>query len=355
MNKEKLQFWVLLFVGIISGSLIFLVLMEYIIPVFAPFLIAWAMAFAVRGPARKLSEKIRVPERIIRLFMAIFATLAVFGILAVLIWQLTAAVWRFLSDLGEGNVIYDILTELTSPKLPIFGDGMPSELAERISEALSTMLSGALSMLAEVVTSWVGIIPKALFFLLVTVISLIYFALDLEKINARIKGLLPERVGSVLSRLRRNIFTVGGKYLRSYLLIMLITFVIMLSGFLIIRVEHALLIALVVSVLDILPVIGVGTVLVPWSVFELASGNHAVGIGLLILFLVNVVIRQLVEPKIVGKSLDMHPILTLIFLYVGYALFGIQGLVIIPVAAVVVGLFFKENCAAEIDEGSGGE
>ncbi len=355
MNKEKLNFWVTVLVGIIAGGFIFIVLMKYIIPVLAPFLIAWAMAFAVRRPAKSLSGKIRVPERIIRLFMAIFATLAVFGILALLVWQLTAAVWRFLSDIGEGNIIYDILTELTNPKLPIFGDSMPRELAERISEALSTMLSGALSMLAEVVTSWVGFIPKALFFLLVTVISLIYFALDLERINARVKALLPERVAEMLSKVRIGIFSVGGKYLRSYLLIMLITFVIMLSGFLIIGVEHAVLLALVVSVLDLLPVIGVGTVLVPWSVFELAAGNHAIGIGLLVLFVVNVVIRQLAEPKIVGKSLDMHPILTLVFLYVGYALFGIQGLIIIPVVAVVVGLLFKENRAPEIDEGGGGE
>lgn len=355
MDKEKLLSYVLILVGVVAGGVIFLVLMEYILPVFAPFLIAWAVAFAVRAPAASLSRKSRIPERVLRLFMAIFTTLAVFGAVALIIWQITAAAWRFLSDMGEGNVIYDVLKKLSDPDFFLFGSGIPEELAARISEALGALLSGALTGLAESVTSLVGAIPRALFFLLVTVISLVYFALDLEGINARVKALLPERVGAFLSRARQGIFTVGGKYLRSYLLIMLITFSLMLAGFLLIGVKHALIVAVIVSLLDILPIIGVGTVLVPWSIFELVSGEHAVGIGLIVLFVVNVVVRQLAEPKIVGKSLNMHPVLTLIFLYVGYALFGIWGLVTVPVLAALLGVLFNENSPPEIDKGKLGE
>jgi len=355
MNKERIQTLSLLLVGIVSGGIIVLVTMEHILPVILPFIIAWAVAFAVRGPARRLSEKTRVPERVVRVFMAIFTTLFTFGAITLLLWQIVAAVWSFLSKIGEGNAIYDILTKLSNPDYSVFGDAIPEGLAERISEALEKMLSGALTRLAEAVTGWVGGIPNLMFFLLVTVISLIYFSLDLERINTWIKSLFPERFGGRLSKIREGIFTVGGKYIRSYALILLITFGVMVTGFFLIGIKHALVLAVIISLLDILPVIGVGTVLVPWSIFEIVTGNHARGIALAVLFVVNLVIRQFAEPKIVGKNLDIHPVLTLLLLYVGYALFGIQGLVTVPILAAVLVVLLKENSTPKIDEGKGGK
>ena len=123
----------------------------------------------------------------------------------------------------------------------------------------------------------------------------------------------------------------------SYLTLMLITFALMLAGFLLIEVKHAFLLAAVVALLDVLPVLGVGTVLVPWSVFCFATGDAGLGIGLAVLFVVNTVLRQVIEPKIVGKSLDMHPVLTLFLLYAGYLLFGIAGVLLVPVAALIIG------------------
>lgn len=123
---------------------------------------------------------------------------------------------------------------------------------------------------------------------------------------------------------------------------------ILLIGFLILRIKNALFIALFVSVLDILPIIGVGTLLIPWGIFEIAIGNKFVGIGLIILFLVNAIIRQFLEPKIIGKSLNIHPIVTLIMIYVGYSLFGIMGLVILPAIAVLLSIVLGGNKTAEI-------
>ena len=334
--------------GIIAGGFIFMVSIKYLLPAVAPFLIAWATAIAVRTPAKKLSSGIHVPEKILRLMLSLFATLLLFGIIAVVVWQLTGAVWRFLSDIGEGNPLYEILEAITSPDLPIFGDAIPSELAEKISSAISAMISSALGGLASAVTSWVGFIPNLLLFLLITVIALIYFALDLERINSKIKALLPEKVAKKLAKLPESLIGIGKKYVASYLILMLMTFILMLVGFLIIGVEHAVIVAIVVAILDILPVLGVGTVLVPWSVFQFAIGNHAMGIGLLVLFIVNTVVRQFAEPKIVGKNLDMHPIITLVLLYVGYSFFGFAGLILVPVFAMLIGALIGKDHTAEV-------
>ena len=156
---------------------------------------------------------------------------------------------------------------------------------------------------------------------------------------------------TILRRIKRSFFLLGKRYILSYLLLFLITFSIMLVGLFILGREHALVLALVISVLDILPVIGVGTVLIPWSILSFIGGSHGLGVGLIVLFLVNLFVRQLVEPRIVGKSLDMHPVLTLILLYVGYSLFGIGGVIAVPAVSLLLGALFHDDSTPEVNEG----
>lgn len=334
--------------GLLALGVIALVALKYLFPVLSPFIIAWLIAAITREPAERLSRRMRVPERVLRLMMSLILTAIIFGGIALLIWRLTGALWRFLADFGEGNRLYELILSLTSPELPIFGDAIPIELRERIGDAVNQMLSTALSSLASSVTSWVGAVPNILFFLLVTVISLVYLSLDLDRINAFLFSLLPEKVRERIESIRDGAFLAVKKYLCSYIMIVGITFGIMLIGFVVLGVRNALLVAVIVSLLDILPIIGVGTVLVPWGIFELATGNHFLGIGLLILFVVNAVVRQFSEPKIVGKSLNLHPVATLIMLYAGYSLLGFAGLIFVPVISVIIAATLKKNHSTEI-------
>ena len=345
---KKIKDYSLIALGILALGIIALVLLKYLLPVLSPFIIAWLIATVTRSPAERLSRKIGVPERVLRLMMSLFLTGIIFGGIALIIWRMTAAVWHFLSGFGEGNRLYEFILSLTSPEPSILGNAIPLELRERISNAINQMLSSALTSLGAAVTSWVGAVPSILFFLLVTVIALVYLSLDLERINAFLSSLLPERALKKIEDMRDGAFSAVKKYLRSYILIVGITFAIMLIGFISLGVSNAPLVALVVSLLDILPVIGVGTVLVPWGIFEIATGNHFLGIGLLVLFVVNTVVRQFSEPKIVGKSLNLHPVATLIMLYAGYALFGLAGLLLVPVISIVVAAVLKKNHSAHV-------
>ena len=105
---------------------------------------------------------------------------------------------------------------------------------------------------------------------------------------------------------------------------------------------------MLIALLDLLPVIGVGTVLIPWGIFALATGNKILGIGLILLFVANTVIRQFAEPRIVGKSLNLHPLITLMAIYIGYALFGFIGVFILPVIAVSISAMLNGNNTTEI-------
>ena len=172
--------------------------------------------------------------------------------------------------------------------------------------------------------------------------------MDLEEVNGFIKKALPGKISGKIVKFKEKFLNMMVKYLRSYLILMFITFIVMLFGFLVIDVKYAVLIAFVVSLVDALPLIGVGTVLVPWSVYHVFFGRLWQGIGLIILFVVHQVIRQFTEPKILGKNLGIHPIISLVLLYFSYSLFGFAGLLLIPIVTASISIISNKNDSAEI-------
>ena len=206
--------------------------------------------------------------------------------------------------------------------------------------------------LGNFLTATVGKLPGAVISVLITVIASVYFALDLERINSFFRKILPKKLCSVLVKLKNGVSCVGIRYIRAYLLLMLITFFIMLLGLYLLGVSYPILPAFIISLLDMLPIIGVGTVLIPWSVLSFVSGDVSLGIGLLVLYAVCEIIRNIAEPKIVGKHLGVHPLLTLVLLYAGYTLLGFIGLLTVPIFAIIISVLFENNGSAKVDEGS---
>ncbi len=347
MNKEKLTYYAALIFCILGGGVLFFIFMKYILGALLPFLIAWGVAFAVRRPAIWICKKTGLPCRITRVTLATLGIILVVALGFLMIWQIAALIWEFLGGL-DGGSLGTFIDKITSLRFGIFGDIIPEELREQIASAFKGAVGSLLTSVAEGLTRFAASVPRALIFVIISVIATIYFSLDLENINLGIKKLLPERVFELSVKVKDGFLSVGVKYLKAYSLIMLITFFLMLIGLSVLRVRGAAPIALIIAVLDILPVLGVGTVLVPWSIFSFFSGNTFMGIGLLILLLVNEITRQILEPKIIGKNLNIHPLLTLILLYSGYALFGFAGLILLPLAAVIINILIVKDKSAEV-------
>jgi predicted PurR-regulated permease PerM len=122
----------------------------------------------------------------------------------------------------------------------------------------------------------------------------------------------------------------------------------MLFGFLIIGVKYSVLFAFIVALLDALPLIGVGTVLVPWSIYNIIFGEVRLGVGLAVLFIIHAVLREFIEPKIVGKNLGIHPIVSLLLLYAGYFIFGFLGLLLIPLISVIINILINKDDTPEV-------
>lgn len=344
MNKEKIEYYSHLTITVIGVIVLLYIFFRYLLLVTLPFLISWAVAFSIRPLAIKISSGTRIPCKVISTALT---ALIVLGGVAVIVSAVAYAVgeaWDFLSRARESGVLYDVLDKIMNPISGMLGDREGAdELEKHISEALSGMITSLLSGIVSGLTSFITSVPKALIFVLVTVISSIYFSLDLENINAFVKNNLPKGVSAWIVNFKNNFLKTMLKYLRSYAIIMLMTFIIMLFGFLVLGINYAVLFAFIVALLDALPLIGVGTVLVPWSIYQLVFGSARLGLGLIILFVAHAVIRQFIEPKIVGKNLGIHPVISLILLYAGYFLFGFMGLILIPIISVAINILINKD------------
>ena len=345
--KEKIKLLSIVSVGILSSLILLYIFAKYLFPVLIPFAIAGIVASLSAAVAERLADKIKWPKRIVRLVFSVLITAVFVSFVTIIVWKTSGALWRFFSDINEDSRIYAMLNAVFSMDLPILGN-LPPEFGDNISDAIAKLASGAMSLITGWVTGIATALPQVFLFLVVTFISLVYLSLDYDKIGEFIRSILPSKTIEKIKKLRSNVVTVMKKYVLSYLIILLITYFVILLGLWMLRVAHAPVIAMFISLLDILPIIGVGTILIPWGIIEIVLGNSVQGIGLIVLFAVNAVIRQLSEPKIVGKSLDLHPIVTLMMIYVGYSLFGFVGMLLLPMISVGVSAILKSNNSAKI-------
>lgn len=354
MDFEKLKkgTYVIAFIlGIILVSYLF---MKHVFLAVLPFLMGWFIAFTMRPPAAYLAKKLKMRADVLRVILTVLSALAFCALISVGVWALSREVWGLLSGLSEGDgALYDFITSFSGAE-GIFGR-IFGELSEYVAEGLYKVAISLLSTLAGAISSLAIFIPKALLFILISVIASIYFAFDLERINASVKSLMPKKICEVTVKLKNGFLSAFTRYIRSYLILLIITFFEMLLGLFLLRAPYPLIMAGVIAVLDLLPVIGVGTVLIPWGVWAFISGNNAFGVGVLVLFAIHTVLRQILEPKIVGKSLGVHPLLTLLFIYAGYSLFGFVGLLLVPLFTVLVNIAFRKDDSAEVDKGRVGK
>ena len=353
MNYEKIRRYADLVVLVIGVILLSYLCFKYILIYTLPFIIGWFLAFAVRPPASYFAKKLKMKPKVVRLMLTVLMFAAVFGLSALAVWLLSREIWELLAGIGRGDSSFDeFITGFTSPE-GLFGR-LFGNFSSYVADALYSVFTSMLNSLGSIVSTAVSVIPKSLLFIVITVIASAYFAVGLEEVNSAVKRALPKNVCDLLVKIKDGFLSTLLKYLRSYLLLLAITFVEMLIGLLLLRAPYPLVMAIIIAVLDLLPVIGVGFVLIPWSVWSFAIGKTPFGIGLLVLFAFHTVLRQVIEPKIVGKNLGMHPLLTLIFIYVGYSVFGFIGIILVPIFTVLVNVTLDKKNSTEVAKGGGG-
>lgn len=324
--------WVIVGFGALTVLYVFF---KYVFGVIFPFLIGWAAALLVRRPARYLRKYTRVHEGTLRLVLAALAVSSLGALVFFGARGLLGELSRLVSTDGGGAL--DALTlgvENAVSRLP-----KPLEsVGDRIFAALEDTLASAVPHL---ISSLARLLPTLLLSIGVGVIAAVYFCLDLDRIHGAMMRLIPKSWRLYAETLKQSALRAAFTVLRANVILMLIAFFFMLVGFLFLGVSYPLLLSGIFALFDFLPVIGVGTFLVPWGVWLLLTGEVGRGVGILVIFVIITVARQLAEPHLIGAGYGMHPLLTLLSMYAGARLFGAAGIILLPMAAVLVyGILF---------------
>ena len=351
------------FVAMIFGLIFFFV--KYLFGVTAPFLLSFFFAVCLQRPLRKLDKKTNNKMHTFwSMFLVIVVLAVVIGPVVLILSLIGKEIVEFISFLGEErndlpNFLATLQKEIIS-LLKFLPDGIYTSVSDKITVFFTNLINdfdlsklnidiksitNGLTSGITGVYSVVKSIPSAILSLVIGIIAWIFFTKDYNYIVGFIKRQLPEGKKNLLSETKQIFSKTILKMLRAYGIIMFITFCELFLGLSILNLigvmnnGYVFMIAIAIAVFDILPVAGSGGILIPWAVVSLILGSYPKAIGLIVIYVIITVIRQYIEPKIVGSSLGVHPIVTLAGLYFGLKLFGFMGMFIIPLTVMTLKAF----------------
>lgn len=354
MKKDaKIAEKFMLFAGVITVTVLAAILFfRYLLLPLLPFFLALLLASFVSGLTKRIKGRRLLSEKMLRILLLLFFTLFFFFFCWLCIQKIGNELYRFVADeegiLLKANKLYDSIYEFFCNRFPKLAMRIDkSALFARLEKLLSTMSFKASGYLAKIALS----LPGVLLFVLVTFLSAYYMAVDRESLVEGFKTLLPTRHRVRILKLIYALRMGFRGYLRAGGWMLLVTFLEVFVGLCLLGFGFPLLWSLFIAAVDFLPVLGTGTVLVPMAALFFFGGNIPKGIGILVLWGITALVRQILEPKILGKSLGIPPLCTLVASYLGLKLFGVMGLIFVPILiSVGLGVVKELEKSADFDE-----
>lgn len=315
-----------------------LLLFGRILPAAAPFLVAALLAKLLSKPIAWITKRTRLPRGFVAVLICAVViaavTLALFFAGGKLITG-AADLVKYLDGTAAGvaekiGSVSDFLHE-KFPSLDRMGNGQMIE--KSVNQIVETVIGRISDFVTGTAAAAVSGAPSAFLFIIVTVVASFYFTCGYPSITAFLRKRIPEKIRSKTSEWSRAIKRTAGAYVRCAVITALLSLIILTVGFSIIGIKDPVLKASLCAAVDVLPVFGVGTVLVPWAVVKIVGGEYASGFGLAILYAVCTLARQITEPRLMADSFGLHPAASLAAMYLGFRFFGLPGMLILPVVA----------------------
>ncbi len=350
-EKGYLRVLVLTFYIVLGVALTYL-FFKYVLSFIVPFIIAWIISMLIRPLTETLHKRMGIPIKILSLIFVLLILAILGGLIFIgfdkILYELRGIV-VYLNKNGD-NFIHIMLDKINSlleniPFLKTFGSD--EELLAMLSGVSGNILAGFSTKIPEIIKDLITAIPNMLFVALILIMASYYFSADGRKMAQYSERVLPKEVNEKIKSAYKKLKEAGIRIFKGYLLTVMITFVQLYVGFSVIKTEYAFTIAIITALVDVLPILGVGTVLVPWSLFKLLAGNYYQGFGLLIIFAIVSVVREILQPKIIGNSIGLHPLMTLFSMYMGLKLSGFWGMLAFPVFCIAIKSFFVNDGKAK--------
>ena len=317
-----------------------------IILLFMPFIIGWFLALLANPLVRFFEEKIKIRRKAGSALVIVSVIAGICFLIYVIGNRLVKEFLGFLRIMPD--MWHDMEVEFVgfTQKWSKVIDSLPKEVVEK-AEGLGETIGNEVSVIvgelsvptADALGRFAGNIPGIFIAVIMCLLSAYFFVAEKDYVFYIFKKIMPSSWAKKCLLLKQTTIDVIVGYLKAQFKIEIWVYLIIAAGLMFLKVRYGYLIAIPIALLDILPVFGTGTVLVPWTIFKLLTGDYMYALGLLIIWGVSQLIRQIIQPKMIGDSMGMPPIPTLILLYVGYKFAGVVGMIVsVPLGILVLAM-----------------
>lgn len=350
--------------------------MRYAVGICMPFIIAFLVAATLQKPKNFLVRKTPLKKGAASAICVLLALVVIALVVSLIGARVFDEIKGFIDYLVQQFKDLETLVDKVESwlsgviaSLPDFLEKSLAESSEKLFSKLREAISGESGELTQQITSgiagkfsmsWIstpinGVIstarqlPNVFVAVIITIVSCCFLTSDFDSVMGFIKLQFPEARRNDLTRAKAILKDSLGKMGKAYLLIMFITFIEMSIGLTVLRLigvfesNYIVLIAAATAIIDIVPLLGTGTVIFPWALYCLIMKDYGMAIGLVVIYVVISVIRQVIEPKMVAGQLGLSPIVTITAMYLGLKLFGFIGMFALPILIIMLKLLNDEG------------
>jgi sporulation integral membrane protein YtvI len=332
-------------------AFVILVLSFFVLPkligFFAPFVIGWIIAMIANPLVKFMEKRIKIVRKHSSAIIIVVVLVAIIVILYFAVSVLVRESLNMVSDLPNLYENIENQLQIVAIKMERFYIVMPEgvkDFSDNFTKSLGEYFGNFLNNMHTPTISDAGTFVKnvadILFTSIITILSAYFFIAERDNIVKGMKKIMPKSVQKQYSVVIDNFARAFGGYFKAQFKIMFIITIIIFIGLEIFKINYSFLFALVIAFIDLLPIFGTGIVLGPWAFVDMVTGNYVRAIGLVVIYLICQVVKQVLQPKMVGDSIGLSPLATLTFMFIGYRFRGVFGMILgIPIGMVMVNFY----------------
>ncbi|ABN53631.1 MAG TPA: sporulation integral membrane protein YtvI [Hungateiclostridium thermocellum] len=340
---------------ILAFTLLFAIyiIMNYFLALILPFLIAVIISSVNEPVISYMETKLRLNRKIASVISIIMTVSIIIILISLCIFKVYYELVKLNSNLPYYMESFSATASACYDRMSVFYYHLPKGLADILEnnfKSLLPKLETITGKIAESIISSIASIPKAAVFTAVTLLSSYFISSDRKKIRNFIYRQLPVNLKQGFIGIKSDAISTIAGYIKAQLILMSITFIETTLGLIVIKCEYAVLIGFIAAIADALPIVGTGIVLFPLIGWNIITGNIQIALGITAVYLLGVILRQIIEPKIVSSQTGIHPFATLVSMYLGMTLFGFPGLFIGPIFVTILKSLHKSGLISVWDD-----
>jgi len=301
--------------------------------------------------SRFLEKKLKFSQKIATIVSIVLFLVIFLGFISLSALRLSGEIYKLSINLNKYSKEAQSLWNTTIDKVYSLLGYFPEGFDEQVKNSINGFIRMGTSKLGSFINSLINFItsiPTIILYICITILSTFFISLDKNKIMAFLEQQFPKSWIKKVYNIKREMFNVLGSYIRAQIILMTICFFELLISFNILsflkfNLQYPLIFSIVICIIDALPILGAGAVLLPWSLISFVTGDINLGLALLVIYFLVLSVRQMLEPKLISQNLGVHPLVTLISMYSGFKFFGVIGFLIGPVVMIILKNVFSRE------------